>query len=512
MVATSNPLAAAAGMDILKRGGNAIDAAIATAAALAVVEPISNGLGSDAFAIIWNGGRLHGINGSGRSPASLSRKMLKSKGFDGVPRFGWPAATVPGAPGTWAELSSRMGRVPLAEALAPAVEYARGGYAVSVNVSRFWKRACREFAGLVGAEHAGWHGLFGHGGNAPEPGELFRSPDMARTIEAIGATDSADFYSGETAGEIIKFSDLTGGFFSREDLGAFKPEWVRPIRVNYKGYDVWEMPPNGQGIVALLALNILSGFDFSRHDSPDTVHKQVEALKMGFADAARYVADPSSADMPIDDLLSASYAEARRNEIGSGASSFASGDPHSGGTVYLCTADGEGNMVSYIQSNFRGFGAGIVAPGSGISFNNRGLCFSFAPGHPNELAGGRRPYNTIMPGFITKDGAPLGPFGVMGAYMQPQGHVQVVMNCVDFGMNPQEALDAPRWQWTGNLGVSFEPGFSNSAVRSIGEMGHDVTVASDSYEFGRGQIVWRTQSGGLIGATEPRTDGCVETW
>ncbi|MDR1651037.1 MAG: gamma-glutamyltransferase family protein [Synergistaceae bacterium] len=512
MTATSNPLAAAAGMDMLKKGGNAVDAAIATAAALSVVEPVSNGIGSDAFAMVWSGGRLRGINGSGRSPFSLGADRLRDAGLSGVSPFGWTSVTTPGAPGTWAELSESLGRLSLAEVLAPAVEYARGGYAVSVNVSRMWKRALRSFAHLEGPLHSGWFAAFCPDGRAPEPGDKFASEDMARTLEAIGATGARDFYSGDIAGKILSFSRDTGGFFSKEDLESFSPEWTDPIHIGYKGWDVWEMPPNGQGITALIALGILRGFDLSSHDSPDAVHKQIEALKLAFADAERYVADPDFAKVPVEELLSESYLAARRGKIGDLACAPEAGDPYSGGTVYLCTADGEGNMVSYIQSNFRGFGSGVVVPGTGISLNNRGLCFSAAPGHPNELAGGKRPYNTIIPGFITKDGSPVGPFGVMGGYMQPQGHVQVVVNCVDFGMNPQEALDAPRWQWTGGLGVSFEPGFANSAVQSLERSGHSVSIASDPYGFGRGEIIRRTEKGCLVGATEPRTDGSVEAW
>jgi gamma-glutamyltranspeptidase/glutathione hydrolase len=499
-------------MDILKKGGNAIDAAIATAAALTVVEPTSNGLGSDAFAIIWHDGRLHGINGSGRSPASLSLEKLKSLNLDEIPRFGWAAATVPGAPGTWAELSSRMGRLPLSETLAPAIEYARGGFAVAVNVSRFWKKAASEFSGLSGDAHAGWFEMFCPDGKAPLPGETFKAPEMARTFEEIAGTGGRSFYSGETAEKIIRFSRASGGFFSEGDLSSFAPQWTSPMRVNYKGYDVWEMPPNGQGVVALMALGILGEFDFAGHGAPETIHRQIEAIKLGFADAMRYVADPEFARVPSCELISDPYLAGRRRMIGDRAAEMGPGDPYSGGTVYLCTADGDGSMVSYIQSNFNGFGSGIVIPGTGISLNNRAACFSRNAGHPNALSGGKRPYNTIIPGFITKRGAPVGPFGVMGAYMQPQGHLQVVMNLVDFHMNPQEALDAPRWQWVGGMDVSFEPAFGECAAAEVGRMGHRVSFAANPFEFGRGQMIHATEYGTLVGATEPRTDGCVEAW
>jgi gamma-glutamyltranspeptidase/glutathione hydrolase len=512
MVATSSPLAAEAGLDVLKRGGNAVDAAIAAAAALAVVEPTANGLGSDAFAIVWRDGKLMGLNASGPAPEAYSIEAFKNRGWGGVPAVGWGAPTVPGAPGAWAELSSAMGRLPLADVLAPSVEYARGGFAVSVNVSRFWRRALQKFAPVKDEVTEGWFETFCPKGRAPEPGELFRCPDMARTLEMIAESGGGSFYSGETAARIIAFSRSTGGFFTEDDLSSYKPEWVDPISVNYKGYDVWEMPPNGQGIVALIALGILRGFDFSGHDDPITAHRQIEAVKMGFADASRYVADPRYSDIPTGALLSETYLASRRALIGGTANIYSHGDPFSGGTVYLCAADGDGNMVSYIQSNFSGFGSGIVVPGTGVSLNNRARCFSLDPASPNSLRGGKRPYNTIIPGFLTKDGEPVGPFGVMGAYMQPQGHVQAVMNSVDFGMNPQEALDAPRWQWTREKEVSFEHGWNEAVVQKIASMGHSASVSMENFEFGRGQIIWKTPHGTLAGGTEPRTDGCVSAW
>jgi gamma-glutamyltranspeptidase/glutathione hydrolase len=512
MVATSSPLASQAGIYILRRGGNAIDAAIAAAAALAVVEPTGNGLGSDAFAIIWKDGKLRGINGSGPSPKAYDMDAFSRRGWSEIPAAGWGAVTVPGAPGTWAALSSAMGRLPLTEVLSPAVEYARDGFAVPVNVARFWGRAVKKFAHLGGEAHAGWFETFCPNGRAPEPGELFRNPDMAGALAMIGESGAESFYSGETALRIVDFSRRTGGFLTADDLSSFKPEWTEPISVNYKGYDVWEMPPNGQGIVALIALGILRDFDFSGHDDTTTIHRQIEAIKMGFADAAKYVADPRFSGAPVMELLSDEYLASRRTLIGEEAASRAAGDPRSGGTVYLCAADGDGNMISFIQSNFNGFGSGIVAPGTGVSLNNRARCFSLDPASPNALAGGKRPYNTIIPGFLTKDGEPVGPFGVMGAYMQPQGHAQVIMNCVDFGMNPQEALDAPRWQWKRGVEVSFEPGWSDAVTQKLARMGHAVETAPESFEFGRGQVIWRTPQGTLVGGTEPRADGCVAVW
>lgn len=512
MVSTSHPLASQAGLEILKKGGNAVDAAIATAAALTVVQPTGNGLGSDAFAIVWKDGKLHALNGSGPSPAAHSIERFRSMGLEKIPKYGWPAVNVPAAPAAWAELCARMGRLPLADSLAPAISYARDGHAVSVGVSHWCHADYPEYEGLSGPEFAPWHETFCPDGHPLRPGELFKSPGHAWTLEQIASTDARSFYEGEVARRILDFAKRTGGLLSGEDLASFRPEWVEPIGVGYRGCDVWEIPPNGQGIVALMALNILKGFDFSERDDPMTLHRQIEAIKMAFADARRYVADRRHASVPVEELVSDAYAASRRALISERAQDFRAGDPYSGGTVYLCAADGEGCMVSYIQSNYMGFGSFIVVPGTGIALNNRGTGFSFDPGHPNALAPRKRPYHTIIPGFLTKDGAPVGPFGVMGGYMQPQGHVQVVMNAVDFGMNPQEALDAPRWQWMGGMEVCVEPGFPFNAAQKLKRMGHAVSSALDPFEFGRGEIIWRSEEGTLVGATEPRADGCAAAW
>lgn len=513
MVATSHPLAAAAGLEILKTGGNAIDAAIATAAALTVVEPTSNGIGSDAFAIVWKDGKLHGLNGSGPAPGAFDLDAFRAAGFEKAPpKYGWMASTVPGAPATWAELSRLMGRLSLEACLAPAISYATEGYAVSVTVSHFWKLVFARLSRLAGDVYAPWRETFCPGGRTPAPGELFRSPGHAYTLSQIAATGGKSFYTGEIADRIIDFSNRTGGFFSREDLRSFSPRWVEPLRVNYRGLDVWELPPNGQGVVVLMALRILEGFEFSSHECPEDVHRQIEAIKLAFADALRYVADPSCFDAPLSKLLCPSYAEGRRALIEDRARRFDAGDPYAGGTVYLCTADRDGNMVSYIQSNFRGFGSAVVIPDTGIALNNRACCFSMDPKHPNALMPGKRPYNTIIPGFLSKGGEAIGPFGVMGAYMQPQGHVQAVLNMVDFHMNPQEALDAPRWQWMGDLSVAVEPGFSFSVAQKLERMGHEVSSELYPFEFGRGEMIVRTEDGTFAGAAEPRADGCVAAW
>ena len=515
MVATSQPLAAQAGLAVLKRGGNAVDAAIATAAALTVVEPVSNGLGSDAFALVWKDGALHGLNASGFAPEAWSLEAFRGRGWDRVPMNGWGAATVPGAVAAWCELSGKMGRLPLAEVLAPAIEYARDGWAVSANVAYNWAAAFRKYGGLDAPEFGAWRPTFCPKGRAPEAGEIVRFPDHAGTLSLIAETEGADFYRGGLAEKIVAFAQRTGGFCTMDDLAAFAPEWVEPVSVNYRGYDVWEIPPNGQGICALMALSVLKNFEFGERDCAATYHRQIEAIKMGFADAHRYVADPRFSAVPVRELLSDARGAERSRQIGERAVDHRAGDPMHGGTVYLAAADGEGCMVSFIQSNYMGFGSGVVIPGTGIALNNRGHCFSMDPEHPNVIAGRKRPYNTIIPAFLTKDGRPVGPFGVMGGFMQPQGHVQVVMNVVDFGMNPQEALDAPRWQWSGGTGgkkVTVEPGFPAAEARKLAALGHEVVPELSSNSFGRGEIVWRTEEGALVGATEPRTDGCVAAW
>jgi gamma-glutamyltranspeptidase/glutathione hydrolase len=513
MVATSQPLAAQAGLAVLRKGGNAIDAAIATAAALTVVEPTSNGIGGDAFALVWTQGKLHGLNASGPAPQALSIQALQKAGVTEIPRTGFIPVTVPGAPSAWAELNRRFGRLPLTEVLAPAIAYAERGYPISPTVGRFWKRAFAAYKEtLQGEEFRHWFETFAPSGRAPEIGEIWRSPDHARTLRLIAETQAEAFYRGELAERIDGFSRKYGGYIRMEDLAAYKPEWVEPIGINYRGYDVWEIPPNGQGIVALMALNILKGFEFTERDTVETYHRQIEAIKLAFADAHKYVTDPRTMTVRVQDLLSDAYAEERRRLISAQALTPAPGRPPQGGTVYLAAADGEGNMVSYIQSNYMGFGSGLVVPGTGIALQNRGHNFTLDPAHDNRLEPGKRPYHTIIPGFMTKDGKPVGPFGVMGGFMQPQGHLQVVMNTVDFGLNPQAALDAPRWQWMEGKVVEVEHATPEHIVDALARRGHQVRWALGSGGFGRGEIIWRLESGVLVGGTEPRTDGQIAAW
>lgn len=515
MVATSSALASAAGLQILQKGGNAVDAAIATAAALTVVEPTSNGIGSDAFAIVWMKDQLYGLNGSGYAPQDISiEKVLEKDVEDGkMPTFGWTPVTVSGAPASWAALSERFGKLSLLEALEPAIAYARDGYPVAPVTAVMWKRAFNRYSALreKHPEFDEWFATFAPDGRAPEAGEIVTLPNHAATLEEIGRTGAASFYHGALADRIIADCEKHGGYLKKSDYEDYKPMWVDPIRVNYRGYEVCEIPPNGQGIVALMALNILKEFDFapSEKDCTETYHKQFEAMKMAFADGMKYVTDPDYMKVSVKDLLNPAYGLARSKEIGYNAREPEVKEPPKSGTVYLCTADGEGNMVSMIQSNYMGFGSGVVVEGTGISLQNRGRDFSLDPEHYNALMPRKKTYHTIIPGFLMKDGKAVGPFGVMGGYMQPQGHVQVMMNLIDFHMNPQMALDAPRWQWMSGKKFKVESGFPVEAAKQLAARGHEMEIALENYSFGRGQMIIRLDNGTLVGGTESRADSNI---
>lgn len=514
MVATSQPLAAQAGLDILKKGGNAIDAAVATAAALTVVEPTSNGIGGDAFAIVWFNDEMHGLNASGFSPKNISIEKVKNRGHDEMPKTGLIPVTVPGAPSAWVELSKKFGKLSFKELLEPAINYAREGYPLSPTLSKFWKRAFSIYKNiLVGEQFKPWFDTFTVNGKAPECGEIWSSKAHAKTLSLIAKSDGEAFYQGELAEKIDRFSRQYNGFLRKEDLSSYQPEWVNPINVNYRGYDVWELPPNGQGLIALLALNILNGFDLKNDDLLEIYHKQIEALKLAFIDGQKYITDINKMKVKIEDLLSDQYAEQRRNLIHDKAIEPNPGRLDNGGTVYLSTADGQGNMVSFIQSNYNGFGSGIVIPDTGIALQNRGHSFSLDRNHHNCLEPHKKPYHTIIPGFLTKDGSPLGPFGVMGGYMQPQGHLQVLMNLIDFQLNPQAALDKPRWQWIEGKKVLVENDFPQHLATALKRKGHDISVELESGRFGRGQIIFRNNKNGVLqGGTEKRTDGHIALW
>lgn len=514
VVATSQPLAAAAGLQVLREGGNAVDAAIATAAALTVLEPTSNGIGGDAFALVWDGERLHGLNGSGRAPRRLSAAALRDQGHTAVPERGWAAVTVPGAPDAWGLLQERFARLPLEALLGPAIAYAEQGFPVSPVIAGLWREARALFAAATDPALAAWAPTFAPQGRAPRAGERWASPAHAATLRRLAGRGVRDLYEGELAERIAAHAAATGGLLEGEDLAAYHGEWVEPIGQRYRDVEVWEIPPNGQGIAALEALGLLDGLELAAHPpgSAALCHLQIEAMKLAFADAYRFVADPACVPVPSAGLLDAGYLAARRARIGERAALPEAGLPPGGGTVYLCTADRDGWMVSLIQSNYMGFGSGIVVPGTGIALHNRGAGFVLEAGHPNEAAGGKRPRHTILPAFLTRDGAPLGPFGVMGGEMQPQGHLQVVSAMIDHGLNPQAALDAPRWRLTGGLGVELEEGLAASAAAGLEERGHAIARADGFRGFGRGQAIWRLAEGVYAGASDPRADGAALGW
>jgi gamma-glutamyltranspeptidase/glutathione hydrolase len=511
VVATSEPLAVQAGLEMLKRGGNAVDAALAAAIALTVTEPTSNGIGSDAFALVWDGQKVHGLNGSGRAPAALSLDILHRLGHKEMPTKGWMPVTIPGAPAAWRDLHARFGKLPFAELFEPAIRYAGQGFSVAPIVASGWARSVPGYTQQEGPEYRGWRETFTHNGIGPKAGVTWTSPGHASTLSRIAESHAGDFYNGALAREIARFAAETGGLITEADLAAHSSTWVEPISTSYRGYDVWEIPPNGQGIAALIGLNILEGFDVkgSARDTAQSLHPQIESLKLAFADAHRYVADPNFSEVPTAQLLDKSYAAKRRALIGARALDPQPGDPYSGGTVYLCAADKDGMMVSFIQSNYMGFGSGVVVPGTGISLQNRGHGFSMDPNHPNRVEPHKRPYHTIIPAFLTRNGAAIGPFGVMGGYMQPQGHMQMVVNTVDYAMHPQQSLDAPRWQWTSGREVQIESDADPAIVKGLRSKGHKMVVAEPSGGFGRGQIIWRLPSGEYIAGSDKRADGYV---
>ena len=513
MVATSQPLAAQAGLHILRKGGNAVDAAVATAACLTVVEPTCNGLGGDAFAQVWTQGKLYGLNASGPSPALLSLHELHRRGLAAMPQDGPLPVTVPGIPAAWAALNKRFGRLPLQEVLRPAIEYAEQGFAVAATTAELWQAAYAHYAACGNPAVRHWFAAFAPEDRAPRPGELWRFPQQARTLAAIADSGAEEFYRGPLAVAIDRLMREEGGCLRGEDLAAYSPQWVEPLSVEYRGHTVWELPPNGHGLVALMALNILKHFDLTERDDPRTLHRLLEGVKLAFADGLAHIAAPEAMRISVEELLDADYGAAQAARIGTTALDPTPGKPHAGGTVYLAAADGEGGMVSYIQSNYTGFGSGMVVPETGIALHNRGLCFSVKEGHPNCVAPGKKPYHTIIPGFLTKGGEAVGPFGMMGGFIQPQGHVMLAHRLLDNGLNPQAALDAPRFRWVQGRVVEVEAGFPAYVAEALRRRGHDVRYgAVGDRDFGRGQIITRTVQGTLMGGTECRTDGHVAAW
>ena len=511
MVATTVPLAAEAGLEILKKGGNAIDAAIATAAALTVVEPTSNGLGGDAFAIIWYEGELYGLNASGPSSSNISIEKVKDLGFSQMPKYGFLPVNVPGQVYGWREMSNRFGKLSMNEVLNPAINYAIDGYPVSTTVSENWEKAFNRYSvELKGREFEEWFKHFSINGKPPRPGQVWKSKNMGNTLMEIAESEGLSFYEGDIANRIDKFSKEYGGFISKKDLKSYRPEWVKPIGVDYNGYDIWELPPNTHGLVVLLALKILSNFPVEK-DNFESYHYMIEAMKLAYVDGTNYITDFRKMGISIEDLLSNEYTLNRSKNIGNNAIIPEYGAPNTGGTVYLSTADKYGNMVSYIQSNFMDFGSGLVVPDTGIGLHNRGYTFSLDHNAYNRLEANKKTYHTIIPGFITKDNRAVGPFGVMGAYMQPQGHLQTIVNMVDLKLNPQEALDKYRWQWIENRKVLVEEDFPEEIKRYLCNKGHEIEYSKDTASFGRGQIILN-DSGVYIGGTEKRADGHIATW
>ena len=501
VVCTSQPLAAHAGLEMLGEGGSAVDAAIATAITISLVEPVSNGIGSDAFAVVWDGQQLHGLNASGRSPAAWKPEYFNGRH---VPLRGWNSVTVPGAVSAWVELHAKFGKLPFDRLFERAIRYGRDGFLVSPTIAAQWAEQVPELKAQPGFAEA-----FLPGGRAPRAGERFQLPEHAATLEMIAATRGEAFYRGELATKIAEHAATNGGALSTSDLATHHVDWVGTISNDYRGYTIHEIPPNGQGIVALIALGILGHFDMAALpvDSADSVHLQIEALKLAFADARSYVADIDCMPLRPEQLLDEGYLRERSSLIDpKRAKPVAAGTPPKGGTVYLTAADAAGMMVSMIQSNYLGFGSGVVVPGTGISLHNRGADFVATPAHPNQVGPNKRPYHTIIPGFAAKDGAPVMSFGVMGGTMQPQGHVQVMVRIADYGQNPQAACDGPRFRWLEGMQVSLEAGFSPATVEGLRERGHELVTVDDYNQFGSCQAIWRLDDG-YLAASDPRRDG-----
>lgn len=518
MAATSQPLATQVALDVMQSGGNAIDAAIAANAVLGLVEPTGNGIGGDLFAIVWDAKnqKLVGLNASGRSPKSLSLEWFKDQGYESIPSHGPLPVTVPGAVDGWFMLHQRFGSKPMSALLAPAIRYAEEGFPVTQLIAYYWNRSVPILSK--------WHGFkeqFTLQGRAPKQGDVWRNPNLANTLKTIAEQGRDGFYAGPVAKVIADYMQANGGFLSMADLAEHRGNWVDPVSTNYRGYDVWELPPNGQGIAALQMLNMLEEFDLSSmgRESAEFVHLFTEIKKVVFEDRAKYYADPEFNTIPLATLLSKEYARERLKliDLTDASDEFAAGNILSDGdTIYLTTADAEGNMVSLIQSNYRGMGSGMTPPGLGFILQDRGEMFSLEPGHFNQFEGGKRPFHTIIPAFVTKDGKPWMSFGLMGGAMQPQGHVQIIVNMIDFGLDVQAAGDAPRIHHTGSSEptgeqmtdggiLNLETGYPYATIRQLMRLGHKVQFANGPY--GGYQAIQRADNGVYWGATETRKDG-----
>lgn len=518
MASTSHPLASQIAIDVLKQGGSAIDAAIAANAALGLMEPTGSGIGGDLFAIVWDAEteKLYGLNASGRSPKNLTLDYFKENDYKSIPALGPLPVSVPGCVDGWFELHKKFGKLPMTQVLDPAITYAREGFPLSEVIAYYWQRNAR-----ILQKYPGFEEVFMPGGEAPKKGEIFKNPYLAATYEKIAKDGRDAFYKGDMAQEIADYVQEQGGFLSYNDLASHTSEWVEPVSANYRGYDVWELPPNGQGTAALQILNILEGYDIASmgFGSKEYIHHFVEAKKLAFEDRAKFYADMDFADVPIETLISKDYADERRKLIRANraARSYPAGEIEQGNTIYLTVADKDGNMVSLIQSNYRGMGSGMTPGKLGFVLQDRGELFSLEQGHMNVYEPGKRPFHTIIPAFITKDGKPFMSFGVMGGAMQPQGHAQIVVNMIDFGMNVQEAGDAPRIRHTGssqptgeqmtNGGtVHLESGIDYEVIRELMKMGHRIDFSVGGYG-GYQAVMYDEKNNVYIGGSESRKDG-----
>src|SRR5687768_13527848 len=501
VVATSQPLAAQAGLQMLAAGGSAVDAILATAITLTLVEPVSNGIGSDAYAIVWDGNRLHGMNASGRSPAAWTPEFVSA--WKTMPQRGWNSVSVPGCISAWVEMHKRWGKLPFEKLFERAIRYGREGFLVSPTIAMQWEKQVSELKAQPGFADA-----FLPDGRPPRPGQRFRFPAHAAVLEQIANTKGEAFYRGALAEKVEAHAKKHGGAMRAADFAAHKSDWVELLVMDYRGYTLHEIPPNGQGIVALMALGMLEHFDVRSHpvDGVESVHLQIEAIKLAFADAWRYVADIDyMKEVRPSGLLDKEYLKQRARLIDpKRAQEFGPGKPPQGGTVYLSAADADGMMVSFIQSNFMGFGSGVVV--DGISLQNRAATFVLQPGHPNVAGPGKRPYQTIIPGFVTRDGKPVMSFGVMGGTMQPQGHAQVMVRIADYDQSPQAACDGPRFRFVQGLQVSVEDNFPKAPLEELQRRGHQIVSIDDYNQFGSAQLIWKLE-GGYFAASDPRRDG-----
>ena len=503
IVSTSQPLASQAGIQMLKKGGNAVDAALAAAITLTVVEPTMNGIGSDAFAILWDGKKIVGLNASGRAPAAWTLEHFSRKKT--MPIIGWDSVTVPGAVSAWVELSKKYGQLAFQELFEPAIHYAKKGFLVSPITAQVWNLQKNMYKPKKFPE---FYETFFINNEAPRAGQLFKCPHHAKTLDLIAKTEGEAFYSGELAKKIVNHARENGGLMTLGDLENHSITWEAPITMDYKGVKLHEIPPNGQGLAALIMLGILKQHNIEslEPDSPESLHIQIEAMKLAFTDAYRYISDPSTMEFEPSHLLKSEYLSERASMIDPNKAQIPKhGEPKQGDTTYLTTADENGMMVSYIQSNYWGFGSGVVIPGTGISLQNRGCAFSLVEGHPNQVGPNKRPFHTIIPAFVTNKKGPVMSFGVMGGDMQPQGHAQMMIRIFEYHQNPQAACDAPRWKVMQGLRVKIETGMNKEAFDGLVRRGHQVSSAH-YFDFGGAQLIYKLEDG-YVAASEPRKDG-----